>query len=107
VHVKVLTFRLSEEDRSDEAYASFVRALGQTNVLALRGHGLLDGYVVRIAEDKILTINFYESKEHADAGFAEITGTAEYAKRMKLELLDQLEGPAIDLPLSYSESDSR
>jgi|SRR3954452_14654133 hypothetical protein len=103
MHVKVLTFRLATEDRSDEAYAALISKLARTNVTALRNYGLLDGYVVRASEDTIITINFYESSAQANAAFTHVTGSADYAARMNLELIAMLEGPAVDLPMSYSE----
>jgi hypothetical protein len=105
MYVKVLTFQISEADRGPEAFREFVVRIANRNVLALRAYGLLDGYVVRISEDTILTINFYETEAEGKQAFANVTGAPEYARSMGLTMLHLQEGEGYDLPLSLTIED--
>src|SRR4051794_1432265 len=107
MYVKVLTFELSLADQSDEAYAAFVTRFADRNVQSLRQFGLLDGYVVRISENTIMTVNFYDSEVGAHQAFTTVTGTQHYAEAMGLTLLRHQEGPAVDLPLSQDGAHAR
>jgi hypothetical protein len=105
VYVKVLTFELSEADRTDGGFTAFIERFAHRNLPPLREFGLLDGYVVRASHETIMTVNFYEDEDGAHNAFATITGTPEYAKSMRLKLLEHQEGEAYDLPLMGGERD--
>jgi hypothetical protein len=52
-----------------------------------------------------MTVNFYDSADGAHRAFTRMTGTQEYAASMHLTLLEHIEGPAFDLPLSHGLRD--
>jgi len=106
LYVKVLTYELSEADRTEEGFSAFVKLYANYSLPQLRRFGLLDGYLVRASSDTIMTVNFYESVEGAHDAFAQLTGTAGYAGSMRLTLIEHREGPAFDLPLSLGKENA-
>ena len=99
VHAKIITWRLSPELQSDAAFDAFLIELADRNVTALRKFGLLDGFVVRTAPDMMMTINFYESAEHAEEAFNAATGRPEYGESLHIAFVSRQDGAAFDLPL--------
>jgi hypothetical protein len=106
LYVKVLTYELSEADRTDDGFAAFVKRFADYSLPNLRKFGLLDGYLVRAGDDTIMTVNFYESEEGAHDAFTLLTGTQAYAESMHLTLIEHREGAAYDLPLSLGIQDA-
>lgn len=103
--VKVLRWRIPRDACSEEAFPPFLVRLSQRNLFALRPFGLVEGYIVRVADDEILTVNFYDSEANMAAAFEQVSGSAWYAEEFGLDLLQRMDGPAFDLPMSLSLSD--
>src|SRR6476469_9521710 len=66
---KIVRWRLSPEIQGEQEFDQFIRDLSRRNTPVLRDHGLLDGFVVRIAPDMILTMNLYESEADAESAW--------------------------------------
>ena len=99
MHAKLIVWQLGTEHRGDEAYDRFLQAFSRTSMAKLRPYGLLDGFVVRLNESSILTLNLYESPEQAWAAWHEIVSKDGYGAEGGLGIIFRLISRADDLPL--------
>ncbi len=96
---KIILWRLGPDHRAAEAYDRFLNAFARTSMARLRPFGLLDGFIIRLNESLILTINHYETAEQAWAAWHEVVSRPGYGAEGDLEVLFRLIAPVDDLPL--------
>ena len=99
MHAKIIIWRLGPDHREEQAYHRFVRAFAQTSMAKLRPFGLLDGFLVRLNDNAILTINLYEQRDEAWAAWESVVSQSGYGTEGDLEIIFRIIAPVEDLPL--------
>ena len=101
---KIVRWRLAPEIQSEQAFDQFIRDLSRRNTPVLRDHGLLDGFVVRIATEMMLTMNLYESEADAESAWRDVIANLGNELDGKLEFVERYVGPAVDMPMLLDEA---
>ena len=101
---KIVRWRLAPDIQSDSTFDQFIRDLSRRNTPVLRDHGLLDGFVVRIAPDVMLTMNLYDSEADAESAWRDVIANLEDELDKKVEFLERYGGPAVDMPMLLDEA---
>ena len=101
---KIVRWRLSPEIQGEQEFDQFIRDLSRRNTPVLRDHGLLDGFVVRIAPDMILTMNLYESEADAESAWRDVIVRLGDELDGQLEFMERYVGPAVDMPMLLDET---
>jgi len=101
---KIAPWRLAPEIRGEQAFDQFVRDLSRRNTPVLRDHGLLDGFVVRIAPEMMLTMNLFDSVADAESAWKDVIANLGNELDGKFEFLERYVGPAVDMPMLLDES---
>ena len=96
---KLIVWRLGTAYRDPEGYERFLRAFAASSMAKLRPYGMLDGFVVRLTDSSILTVNLYESEHRARAAWREVVSLPEYGAAGDLEHIFHLINRGDDLPL--------
>ena len=100
---KIETWRLASNVQEDHAYDLFLRELSQRNTPILREHGLLDGFVVRISPEIMLTMNLYENEAQAESAWRDVISHLGDELEGRVTLVERHVGPAVDLPMLLNE----
>ena len=100
---KIETWRLAAEIQDDQAYSVFLRELSARNTPILREHGLLDGFVVRVGPDTMLTMNLYENEAQAESAWRDVISHLGDELEGRVSLIERHVGPAVDLPMLLNE----
>ncbi|HEX3301721.1 MAG TPA: hypothetical protein VHR64_02495 [Thermomicrobiales bacterium] len=101
---KIVRWRLTPEIQGEQAFDQFIRDLSRRNTPILRDHGLLDGFVVRIAPDMMLSMNLYDSDADAESAWRDVIANLGNELDGKLEFLERYVGPAVDMPMLLDEA---
>jgi hypothetical protein len=101
---KIVRWRLAPEIQGEQAFDQFIRDLSRRNTPIMRDHGLLDGFVVRIAPDMMLSMNLYDSDADAESAWRDVIANLGNELDGKLEFLERYVGPAVDMPMLLDEA---
>jgi hypothetical protein len=101
---KIVRWRLAPEIQGEQAFDQFIHELSRRNTPVLRDHGLLDGFVVRIAPDMMLTMNLYEFESDAESAWKDVIANLGDELDGKLEFIERYVGPAVDMPMLLDEA---
>ena len=104
MYAKLVTWQLAPDIQGEAAYEAFLADLSARNVPVLRRYGLLDGFVIRIAVDKIMTMNIYESEQDAETAWREVITSVGDRLDGKLKILERQVGDVVDLPMLLKET---
>lgn len=99
MYAKLIVWRLGAAHRDPDGYEQFLRAFAKSSMAKLRPYGLLDGFVVRLTDAAILTVNLYESEEQARDAWRDVVSQPEYGIDGDLEHIFHLINRGDDLPL--------
>ena len=99
MHASVVHWRLTEAVREPEQYEAYLRLLARENIPILRDFGLLDSFVLRMSEDRVMVINIFEDEAGAEAAWEQITQSLAPPLEGHLELIERTSARADDLPL--------
>jgi hypothetical protein len=100
---KIETWRLAKDLQEEQAYTRFLRDLSRRNTPILREYGLLDGFVVRVGPDTMMTMNLYETEEQAESAWRNVISHLGDELKGQLSLVERKVGPAEDLPMLLDE----
>ena len=99
MHASIVHWRLTDAVREPEQYETYLRRLAQENIPILRDFGLLDSFVLRVSDDRVMVVNVFEDEAGAEAAWEEIHGSLAPPLEGHLELIERTSARADDLPL--------
>jgi hypothetical protein len=99
VYAKLIIWKLGAEYRDGPGYETFLRSFAPGALPQLRQFGMLDGFVVRLTHNTILTVNLYETADGAYSAWHNVVSMPDYGAAGELELLFHMICRGDDLPL--------
>jgi hypothetical protein len=97
MYATVITWRLHESIRDEDAYDAFLREMVGRNIDFARRVGMLDALMMHVEPDTMIGIAVYESAEEAAAA-APIASDMKVTYESALEFVDRVGGPMNDMP---------
>lgn len=99
MYAKLIVWKLGAEFRDGPGYEKFLRDFAPFSLQKLRQYGMLDGFIVRLTHNTVLTVNLYETADGAYSAWHNVVSLPEYGTAGELELLFHLISRGDDLPL--------
>jgi hypothetical protein len=99
MYAKLIVWRLGAEYRDGPGYERFLRNFAPASLQKLRQYGMLDGFIVRLTHNTVLTVNLYEMADGAYSAWHNVVSRADYAAAGDLEMLFHLISRGDDLPM--------
>lgn len=99
VYAKLIIWRLGADYRDVAGYEQFLRDFAPKSLERLRQFGMLDGFIIRLTHNTVLTVNLYETADGAYSAWHNVVSQPEYGAAGELELLFHLISRGDDLPM--------
>lgn len=99
MYAKLIIWRLGAEYRDVAGYERFLRNFAPKSLEQLRQFGMLDGFIIRLTHNTVLTVNLYETADGAYSAWHNVVSQPEYGAAGDLELLFHLISRGDDLPM--------
>jgi hypothetical protein len=99
MYAKLSVWRLGAEYRDGPGYERFLRNFAPASLQKLRQYGMLDGFIVRLTHNTVLTVNLYETADGAYSAWHNVVSREDYAAAGDLEMLFHLISRGDDLPM--------
>ena len=97
MYATVITWRLRESVRDEDAYDAFLREMVSRNIDFARRVGMLDALLMHVEPDMMIGIAVYESAEEA-AEASSIARDMRITYEDSVEFVDRVGGPMNDMP---------
>jgi hypothetical protein len=99
VYAKLIVWRLGAEYRDNSGYERFLRSFAPSALHQLRQFGMLDGFIIRLTHNTVLTVNLYETADGAYSAWHNVVSRDGYGAAGELEMLFHLISRGDDLPM--------
>ncbi len=99
MYAKLIVWRLGADYRDGPGYEEFLRNFAPAALPELRKYGMLDGFIVRLTHNTVLTVNLYETADGAYAAWHNVVSRPGYGAAGDLELIFHLISRGDDLPM--------